>query len=310
MPRLSVIMPVKNGADHLPTTLASLAASLPRDAQVRVMDDGSDDATTGLLAAAAERDRRFVIHRHETSQGVARSLNELAAAADCEYLARMDADDVVLINRWRTTMREFARYAGGGDAGPDMVFTSVVFVDEAGRVRGVDQPGRIRPEATPYHLLLGSMLVHPTVTMRRSVFDELGGYAIVPAEDYELWLRAAAAGKRLLRTAVPGLKYRRHSGQVTVRRPWRDPDPDSPMVTAYGALLERVLGERPGDWDTVFVSALGSTVLDRHGAEASLDLYRQVAEAAAQNLGRFDAAGVQLRALREGIRVRRRAAGA
>ncbi|MBO3143278.1 glycosyltransferase family 2 protein [Dermatophilus congolensis] len=291
MPRLTVLMPVRNGQRYLPTALSSLAATLPRDAHVRIMDDGSSDSTPALLAAAAERDSRFIIHRHDHGHGVANSLNELARASDSEYIARMDADDIVMVGRWSLS-RLALRNA-------DFVFTTSLHINATGNITGVDQPGRFSAAATPFHLLLGSMLVHPSVTMRRSAFDALGGYTDVPAEDYELWLRAAANGYRLVRTAVPGLKYRRHDEQVTATSPWSNPDPDSPMFTAYGSLLDYTLGHRQEGWRAVFASALGRTPLTPEETAWTHAMQQDIIDTVQRQLNPHDAALVMWRARRE-----------
>ncbi len=298
MPRLSVIMPVLDGEQFLPRTLRSLVRTLPRDAEVLVMDDGSTDSTPRLLEEVSRADRRFKVFRHEQPAGVAASLNELAAHADCDYLARMDADDIALASRWRISARLLAR--------ADFVFTWVLFIDDQGKVRGADQPGHFSVGSVPYHLVYGCCLVHPTVSMRRSAFDELGGYADTRAEDYELWMRAAGRGFRLTRSAVPGLLYRRHEGQVTGRQPWLDEGAGSPLFAAYGGLLQYVLGEQPEGWREVFGSALGSSRITPEEAAQAEAINELVAARARARLPRADAALVCWRAARERKRIRAR----
>lgn len=300
MPRMSVVMPVLDGERYLPDTLTSLMAHLPKDAEVRVMDDGSTDATPRLLEEVAASDQRFIIHRHESPAGVHASLNELIAAGDSELVARMDADDIILPTRWRVTDAAMRN--------ADFVFTSVVFINSDGKPRGVDHPGHFSAEATPYHLAYGSMLVHPTATFRRTAFEELGGYADTRAEDYELWMRAAVAGHRIVRTMTPGLKYRRHEEQVSLRRAWLAEHQESPLYPAYGALLDRLLGFRPEGWKTVFASALASSELTPEGAAQARALYDAVAGKASRTLSRRDAMLVSWRSHREGNRVDARSA--
>lgn len=148
--------------------------------------------------------------------------------------------------------------------------------------------------------------MHPTVTMRRSAFDALGGYAQTRAEDYELWMRAAAGGYRMVRTATPGLLYRRHAGQVTVRQPWLAEDESSPLFTAYGSLLDTVLGDRPAGWKSVFASALGASEITPEVADDTAALHASVVEAAGRTLTRTDQAQVAWRARREKKRLKGR----
>lgn len=298
MPRLSVLMPVLNGERYLPAAVGSLMRSLPVDAEVLIMDDGSTDATPSILDNAQARDGRLRIVRHDASAGVSASLNELACLADCQYLARMDADDIVLPSRWPVTIRALER--------ADLAFTSVVYIDADSRMRGMDQPGRFRPAAVPFHLLFGCCLVHPTATIRREVFESLGGYADTRAEDYELWMRAAATGHRLVRTATPGLRYRRHEGQVTVQRPWGDENAESPLYHAFAALLESRLARLPQEWATVFAATLAPSSLDRVSSERILGLHRDIIAVAAGELPSADLALLRWRATREARRIRAR----
>ncbi len=101
MPRWSVVMPVRDGEAFVGRAVSSVLATLPADAEFRVMDDASSDRTPEILAAAAARDTRVVLHRHDRSAGVAASLNELIESGDSAFVGRMDADDVCLRGRWQ-----------------------------------------------------------------------------------------------------------------------------------------------------------------------------------------------------------------
>ena len=233
MPRLSVIMPARNAAVHIRTALTSTLRALPPDAELVVLDDASDDDTEQILHAVP--DSRLRVIRSESNLGVAESLNRLLDATDSQYVARMDADDVCFPWRFRVQRRQIANL--------DFSFTATLFLAESGRPVRPDLPGRFSTHATPLHLLLGNMLVHSTMFARRSMIADLGAYSPVPAEDYDLWLRAAAAGARIARSAVPCLGYRRHPGQLTASASWLDRrDRDPAAAASYLQLIESVLG--------------------------------------------------------------------
>lgn len=301
MPRWSVIMPVLDGEAYLPATLDSLLRTLPADSEIRIMDDGSGDATPDILQRAAAKDARVRLHRHDRPAGVAASLNELAAAGDSELLARMDADDLALPGRWAQGSALLRR--------ADFAFTPVVFVDERTRPRGIDQPGHLSSHALPLHLMLGCCLVHPTAMMRRAAFDRVGGYGVTKAEDYDLWLRAVAAGTRLVRSTVPGLLYRRHAGQVTVQQPWMAEGTDSTLWGSYRDAAELTLGEVPDGLDEFFLAALHTGPIPASATAAIDRAASAIAHAARAQLGGVDRALLTWRLDRQLRRMHARAAG-
>ena len=236
MPKLSVLMPVKNGAAYLRTAVRSTLLALPRDAEIVAVDDASSDPTPEILGALAEQDPRLRVLRRERSTGVADALNFALARSDSAVVGRMDADDVCLPWRFRFQLPQLE------DA--DFVFGSMVLVNAAGRPRGFSTPMPIRPAAAPLLLLLGNLFSHPTMCCRRQAVDALGGYASTEVEDYELWLRAVAAGFRLRKAIPPVLLYRMHGAQVT--RTWRQRLGDTTLDAAYARLLPPELQDVAG----------------------------------------------------------------
>jgi glycosyltransferase involved in cell wall biosynthesis len=234
MPRLSVLLPVRNGATTIESAVRSTLRALPRDADLHVLDDASDDGTPAVLGRIG--DARLVVHRSDTGLGVARGLGRLLEVSDSELVGRMDADDLCLPTRFRRSLRALRR--------ADFVFTTVIEWTPGGRV-SPPAPVGVGTGAFPYQLLLTNPVAHSTMVARRAAIDAVGGYREVPAEDYDLWLRAAGAGSRLRRLGIPGLAYRLHPGQVTSAAGWRLASWRNPLVAeAFGDLSEKLVGRR------------------------------------------------------------------
>lgn len=238
MPELSVLLPARNAAATIGQAVASTLRAMPRDAELVILDDGSEDRTSDEAIAAAERVAQagqMRIIRHEGSGGVSHALNILLEATDSALVARMDADDQCL--PWR-----FTRSLAALNTGDDMVFTQII--ETRGNHLSPQPPIGIAPEVFGLHLLLTNPVSHPTMLARREVLDTLGGYRHVPAEDYDLWMRAALAGARMRRLGLWGLLYRMHDTQITASTQWRQASWNNPaQAEVFAQLSEHLVGQ-------------------------------------------------------------------
>jgi len=91
-PAISVLMPVRNGAEWLAEAVASVRAQDFPDFEFIIVDDGSDDGTVALLSRFAAADGRIRLAR-QWPQGIVPALNTAIHKARAPYLARLDADD-------------------------------------------------------------------------------------------------------------------------------------------------------------------------------------------------------------------------
>lgn len=239
MPRLSVLLPAYNAEATIATAVKTTLRDLPEDAELVVLDDGSSDRTSAIVGAIADPRLRL---RSRPNKGVAMTLNEMIDITDSEFIARMDADDIVLPGRFSRQLRALSGAKGGGGAGPsDAVFTTVVEWD--GKRPHLPRMSTIDPAEFGMHLLLTNPVAHSTLVARRSAIVEAGRYRMLPAEDYDLWLRLAYVGAQLRRLAVPGLAYRVHSDQVTASDEWRRRSWQSAEVaTSYASLAQALIG--------------------------------------------------------------------
>jgi GT2 family glycosyltransferase len=154
-----------------------------------------------------------VISRPNT--GIVGALNDAVAAARGSIIARMDADDVCLPER-------FARQAAYLDAHPDCVLLGAMttVIDPHGLVLH-EQERLLDHDELDRELMKGrgGFLRHPVVMMRRDAFDKVGGYRrqYQWAEDLDLFLRLAEIG-RIANLPDTLLLYRQHPQSVNRTR--------------------------------------------------------------------------------------------
>jgi len=207
-PRLSVLLPCRNAAAHLPEAIASIEAQTFTDFEVLAVDDGSTDATAALLEAWAARDERVRVLR-TAPRGLVQALATALAAAAGELVARMDADDVAEPDR-------LARQVALLDARPDVVAcgTRVRYFPRAAVRDGARRYERwlnslVEPDELARDVFVECPIAHPALVARRAAVLAAGGYRDPGwPEDYDLVLRLWAAGGRLANVPAVLLHWR------------------------------------------------------------------------------------------------------
>jgi hypothetical protein len=210
-PIVSVVMSVFNGQAFLSEAIESILSQTFRNFEFLVVDDGSTDATAGILSTYASRDARMRIFRHE-NKGRAESLNVGIRLAMGHYIARMDADDIALPDRLQAQVDFMERHIEVGLLGG-----AVELINTQGQVLRTVRPPLEDWEIRALMLRYNPMF-HPAVVMRKEVALAAGGYrkALLDADDYDLWLRMSERS-RLANLGKLILQYRIHSEQVSVR---------------------------------------------------------------------------------------------
>ena len=242
-PSVSVLLPVRDAAGTLPECLASLAAQTLADYEVIAVDDRSADASRALLEAAARHDSRVHV-MDNPGQGLVAALNAAGQAARAPLLARMDADDVCHPERLRAQRARFQ-----ADPGLSVLGTRVRLVGGSGPNEGMRAyvrwlNGLLDHDAIVRDLFVESPLAHPTVMMRAETWAGLGGYrAFDGPEDYDLWLRAHAAGARFATLGEELLDWRDSTGRLSRTDPRYAPERFRDLKIR--ALEAGALGRRP-----------------------------------------------------------------
>nr|WP_108260343.1 glycosyltransferase family 2 protein [Mangrovicoccus ximenensis] len=201
MPRFSVIIPCYNAAGTLPATLDSLRAQSFGDWECLLVDDGSADATPGIIAAACAADPRFRAVANP-GKGPSRARNAGVAAASAEILAFCDADDQWMEAKLARLDRLF------GDETVDAAFARVAFFSDAG-AQSLSDPGQ---DDLDIAALLGEnpVCTMSNIAVRSAAFLDSGGFdeEMVHAEDLEWLIRLVGTGHRVVPLAETLVRYR------------------------------------------------------------------------------------------------------
>jgi glycosyltransferase involved in cell wall biosynthesis len=215
MPTISVLMPCYNATTTLAEALESLLAQSFADFEILAVDDGSMDESAAVLDTYAQKDSRVRVLR-QVHGGIIPALNRAHAAAQGQFLARMDADD-------RCHPERFAKQIALFEAQPELALVSCqvkAFPSEDVRegfriyldwLNALCSDADIRRE-----IFVESPLPHPSVMLRKQWLDQMGGYQDHGwPEDYDLWLRMHAAGARFGKVAEVLLGWRESPDRLT-----------------------------------------------------------------------------------------------
>jgi glycosyltransferase involved in cell wall biosynthesis len=93
MPRVSVIIPVRNRETLIQRAIHSVLNQTYRDFEIIVVDDGSTDNTASVAALLAEQDKRVRLLRHVSNRGAQAARNTGIRNAKGEWIAFLDSDD-------------------------------------------------------------------------------------------------------------------------------------------------------------------------------------------------------------------------
>jgi hypothetical protein len=187
IPRVTIGIAFRNPGRHIELALRSVFAQTVTEWELLLVDDGSEDESFCL--ARLVHDPRVSVIADGLWLGLPARLNQIAHFARGDYLARMDADDMMHPDR-------LCQQVEALEAEPtlDVIGAATYTMDAAGVVNGVR--GLASADTSPAAVVARGLFIHPTVTgctawFRGHPYDE----RFVRAEDHELWCRTASASR-------------------------------------------------------------------------------------------------------------------
>ena len=188
-PEVSVIVTLYDYARVVTETLDSIVASHGVDLEIVVIDDHSTDDGRAVVADFITRhpDVPMLLLGSDVNRGLPASRNLVIGEARADKVMVMDADNLVYPNALRVL-------ADALDADPDAAFAYST-LEEFGVSPGVRSAMVWNPE-----WLCERNYIDAQAMLRRSAWERHGGYRVSDElvfgwEDWELWLRMAAAGE-------------------------------------------------------------------------------------------------------------------
>jgi GT2 family glycosyltransferase/SAM-dependent methyltransferase len=237
-PRVTIVVPCFKQEIFLFECLNSLVAQTMPAWEAFVIDDYSP-ALTAARIVSAYNDPRILCIRHDRNLGPASAKNTGLQAGHAPFAVYVDADDFLHPEFLSATLDAIE------GQGVDCAYTQYQFVGLSSEVGFADKPKSAGELAKEQWLPGGG------VTMRRSVWEAVGGYStdLRYNEDWDFWIAALQLGVSVAHVPRPLYFYRRHSYSLTATqadKDWLTREVILKKHTAFFAVGDRARAFRTG----------------------------------------------------------------
>lgn len=206
--RISVITAAYESETTVGEAISSVAAQTHADVEHLVVEGNSRDGTLAAIERARHDRMRLI---SEPDEGIYDALNKGVRSATGDVLGFIHSDDFLAHDR---VLERIA--AAFEDPAVEAVFSDLVYVSQADTSRVIRHwsTGAFHPRRLKY----GWMPAHPTLYLRREVYERFGTYDknMRIAADYDFILRyfSQATGKAIY---IPEVLYKMRTGGMSNR---------------------------------------------------------------------------------------------
>lgn len=205
---ISVIMPAFNSGPYIERAIKSILDQTYSNFELIIIDDSSSDDT--ILKVKGFDDPRIILLQNDKNEGIVYSLNKGISVSKGLFIARMDSDDISVINRLELQIGQFLSNTRLVLCGTwyNVLFNNVI-------VRQVNLP--ISDNDIKKRLVFHNPFCHPSVMFKRELWDIVKyKRENVGCEDYAFWLDCEKLGE-FYNIPKPLLLYRVHNNNVSLK---------------------------------------------------------------------------------------------
>lgn len=187
--KVTVIMGIYNSNRvKLERAIDSILNQSYSNLELIICNDASTNGIEQYLYSLENKKIRII--NNKTNMGLAYSLNHCLKVSTGDYIARMDDDDISAYTRIEKQVNFLELHPEIGIVG-----TALWLVSREGEIWGEHFPKECPIKED---LLVGVVHAHPTIMVRKEVYDLVGGYQVLSrtqrTEDYDLYMRMYANG--------------------------------------------------------------------------------------------------------------------
>lgn len=178
--KITIAIPFYNAEQFLAQAIDSVIHQTYEEWRLLLVDDGSTDSSLIIAKEYAEKDSRITVFSDGKNRNLGYRLNQIASFVKTEYLARMDADDIMHPRRIAEQIKILQN-----NSEIDVLGTNAYTIDENNKISGIRLKG-----SGDQNLMIVDGFIHPTIMAKTEWFkahpyDEQA----LRVEDMELWYR-------------------------------------------------------------------------------------------------------------------------
>lgn len=223
---ITIAIPFYNAEDYLLEAIRSVFAQTYKDWELILIDDGSTD--NSLKIATSVKDDRVRVLSDGKNKKLAGRLNEVTKLAKYDFIARMDADDLMVANRIEVQMKEFAE-----NPDLDIVTTGVFSVLNNLELKGVRGNNFVNPSfddiITKRVGITHAALIARKSWYERNEYDE----SLKIAQDLDLWIRSSKKNDLKIKSIAIPLYVYREEDNVSLQKLIRAYENERNMIKKY-----------------------------------------------------------------------------
>lgn len=206
--KITIGIPFYNNERTLDLAVKSVINQTFRDWELLLIDDGSTDNSIKIAQNLVNLDSRICLICDGTNKGLVNRLNQIIDLASGDFIARMDADDVMLPKRLEKQLVIFSE-----NPKIDVVATAAYTIDENDNPIGIRDIISIDLK-NKKDILKKSLLIHPSILVKKEWYrSNKYNKKYIRAEDFELWCRTFTY-TNFYRITEPLLLYREGNTNV------------------------------------------------------------------------------------------------
>lgn len=185
--KISIILPVYNGAEYLAESIESVIAQTYANWELIIINDCSTDDTLAIASKYAAQDTRIKVFTNSQNLKLPNSLNAGFKYANGQYYTWTSDDNKYKPNAFRIMVEKLEH-----NPNAVMVYTNYTYIDSNGNEIGLSK----KPE--PRYLFTGNV-IGACFLYTADAAKKIGEYDadLFLAEDYDFWIRLYKVGKIL-----------------------------------------------------------------------------------------------------------------
>lgn len=231
--KVSIILPVYNAKEYIKDCIDSILAQTYQNFELIIGDDASTDNSIDICKQYDNPKIRIIKCEHN----YIRTCNTLLKFCNGDYIARMDADDIMLPNRIQKQVEILEK-----DKSLSLCCSNRLII-------GTDERRDMWVENYVDDFILrlfcGNFIPHSTVMIRTSFLRNLGikyKSEYPYAEDYKMWSDIAMNGGTIYAIKEPLIKYRIHDSSISMQNMLKQKETATKIQNEiYNYLIEKVI---------------------------------------------------------------------